>query len=233
VRFGCNVEIEDGGDIRSIPGVGLDGCVFLKWEHGEDLSQTDGPVRYAGVFQLGLGGHIDTIVQIGKSGQRKRLTSIAVKPTLDPALSKQVAAVAAIGSLIFAGGGQWSFAQTKSSDGYRQPQSVDLAKGVPLVKNGPRDSPSLGSPATPYLFRDPQDLLNNLLATAYNIIHRAASHRTLFTSPKIPFVQGAQKGFQAAEVWVADSLALGKSASIYPIQLDCLPVLPGLPDGAK
>ncbi|KAF4335138.1 hypothetical protein FBEOM_11016 [Fusarium beomiforme] len=231
VRFDCNVEIDDGGVVRSIPGVNLDGCIFLK-----DLSQPSGPTWYNNVLQqLDLGGHIDAIVQIGTSGQQKRLTSITVKPSLDPTSNKQVAVVAALGTPIFPGGGQWSFARTQNSDGYKQPQPVDLAKGVPLVKSGRHDSPSLGSLVTPYLFRDPQDLLSDLPNTAYNIIHGAASHRVLFTSPEIPFhfPPEVQKGFQAARVWVADSLALGKSASIFPSLPDCLPVLPGLPDGEK
>jgi hypothetical protein len=104
---------------------------------------------------------------------------------------------------------------------------VDLAKGVPLVKNGTHDSPDLLSLATPYLFRDPQDLLSSFPATTYNIIHGAASHRVLFTSPEIPFVQDAQKaGFEVAQTWVADSLALGKSASIFPSLNDCLQGFP-------
>jgi hypothetical protein len=228
VRFDCNVEVIDGGAIRSIPGVQLHGCVFLTEEGGADLGDPTGPVWYASTLQqLDLGGHIDAVVQIGTSGQKKRLTSIAVKPSLDPASGNQVAVVAAMGSPFFPGGGQWSFARIQSGDPAKQPQPVDPAKGVPLVKNGTHNNPNLLSLATPYLFKDPQDLLSSFPATAYNIIHGAASHRVLFASPEIPFVQDASNaGFEVAETWVADSLSLGKSASIFPSLHDCLPGFP-------
>ncbi|KAN0067801.1 hypothetical protein V8E54_014048 [Elaphomyces granulatus] len=236
VRFDCNVEIEDGGAIRSISGVQLDGCVFLPGDNGEDLSDPgNGPIWYSSTLdQLELGGHIDAIVQIGKSGQKKRLTSIAVKSSVDPASGKPIAVVAAMGSPIFPGGGQWSFARIQGGDASKQPQPVDLAKGVPLVKNGPHDSPNLSLLTTPYQFRDPQDLLSSFPFTTYNIIHGAASHRVLFAGPEIPFVQDAQKaGFEVTQVWVADSLALGKSASIFPSLGVCLPGFPGLPTDPK
>jgi hypothetical protein len=105
VRFNCNVEIEDGGNIRSIPSVRLDGCVFLKGEKDEDLIDSNGLVWYTTTLQqLELGGRINAIVQIGQSGQKKRLTSIAVKPAPDPASGKLVTVVAAMGSPIFPGG---------------------------------------------------------------------------------------------------------------------------------
>lgn len=157
-------------------------------------------------------------MQIGTSGQQKRLTSITVQPTRDPTSGKLVAAVAAMGVPIFPGGGQWSFVRTRRDDQANQPQPVDLAKGVPLVKLGQHDNPDLGSLVTPYLFRDPQDLLDGTPATVYNIVH---------ANPEIPFAQEAPNGFEAAKVWVADSVALGKSASIFPSLDDYLPVKTG------
>ncbi|KAH6696599.1 hypothetical protein BKA61DRAFT_623278 [Leptodontidium sp. MPI-SDFR-AT-0119] len=225
VQFDCDVQVEDGGHGRSVTGLRLDGCVLLTGRREDapdnDLSSPNAPAWYASILQhLKLGGYIDAVVQIGTSGQMKRLTSISVKPSLDPASSKPVAVVAAMGSPIFVGGGQWSFVRTQSYDSYKQPYPVDLEIGVPLVKLGSHDSPDLGSILTPYVFKDPQDLLT--------------SHRVIFTSPQIPFVQDAKKGFEAAEVWVADSFALGKSATIFPNIQDCLPVvLPDLPSGAR
>lgn len=235
VRFDCNVEILDGRVKRSVPGVQLDGCVFVKGDNGEDLSDPVNGVGWymATIQQLNLGGRIDAVVRIGTSGQKKRLTSIAVKPTADPASGKQVAAVAAMGSPIFPGSGQWSFARLQSDDTAKQAQPVDLAKGVPLVKSGAHDLPNLLSLATPYLFRDPQDLLSAFPSTAYSIIHGAASHRLMFASPEIPFVQEAKAGIQAAQVWVADSLALGKSASIFPSLDVCLQGFPDMPNPPK
>jgi hypothetical protein len=49
----------------------------------------------------------------------------------------------------------------------------------------------------------------------------------MFANPEIPFAQAAHKGFEAAQVWVADSVALGKSASLFPSLDDCLPVKTG------
>lgn len=122
VRFDCNIEVVDRGVIRTIPGVQLDGYVFLTGDRGEDLSNPQGSDWYASTLrQLDLGGHIDAVVQIGTSGQKTRLTSITVKPTSDPASGKQVAVVAAMGTPIFPGSGQWSFARIQNNDNANQP----------------------------------------------------------------------------------------------------------------
>ena len=111
---------------------------------------------------------------------------------------------------------------------------MDLAHGVPVVREAAHNLPDPASITTSYLFRDPQDFLESVPATAYNIIHGGASHRILFTSPEIPSVQASQQGIQAAQVWVADALALGKSSSIFPHQSDCLPItIPGVSPDAK
>lgn len=112
---------------------------------------------------------------------------------------------------------------------------MDLAKGVPLVKTGTHDLLNLLSLATPYVFKDARDLLEKFALTTYSIVHGAASHRVLFAAPEIPFVQdAANAGFGVARTWVADSLALGKSASIFPNLHDCLPgFTPNLPTTPK
>ena len=228
VKYDCNIQIEDKGEVRGVPGLALDGCVIMKGSDGDqplrDLSDPEAPKWYAEMLeQLSLGGQIDTIVQIGNSGQQERITSMMFKPAPDPELGR-VAVGAGMGTLIFPGGGQWSVAQIQRGDQSKQPHLVDMAKGIPLVKIGRHDDPSLGMLTTDYLFRDPQDLLNPNPTSMYSIIHGATSHRVLFKSPEIPFAQDLEKRFQAAEVWVADSLSLGKSASIFPSLLDCLKV---------
>ena len=174
---------------------------------------------------------MDFTVQIGKSGQKKRITSLSVTSGLDPASQKPVAVAAAWGSAIFEGGGQWSFA--RFVPGAEQiPQAVDMAKGVPLVREGLHNLPNLSTLATPYLFKEPEELLSGTPRTIYGIIHGAGSHRVLFKSPEISFAQDV-KGILSPEVLVAHSLALGKSTGIFPNLDDCLKVDPGLAQGAK
>ncbi|KAH8646510.1 hypothetical protein BGZ60DRAFT_553839 [Tricladium varicosporioides] len=228
VTFDCIAEIEDGGGIRRAPVRGLRGCVFtvstaLTPPAGAVL---DGAQTYAKVIDyLDLGGQVDFMVQIGKSGQKKRITSLAVKSGIDPATGKTVAVTAAWGSPIFEGGGQWSFAKMSS----KQPSPVDISKGVPLVREGRHDAPNIDSRITSYLFRNPQDLLATNPAEVYSIVHGGGSHRVMFLNPEILFAQDVKKAIVSKEVWVADSLALGKSIGIFPNLDDCLPVLTGLP----
>jgi hypothetical protein len=57
------------GTSRTIPEIQRHGCVFLKGESGEDLSDPDGLRWYMSTLeQLNLGGRIDNIVQIGTYG---------------------------------------------------------------------------------------------------------------------------------------------------------------------
>jgi hypothetical protein len=224
VKFDCVAEIEDGGEIRSVPARDLNGCIFLD---SKDLDKPEAAQTYAKVLEkLDLGGQVDFIMNIGTSGQKKRITSLSVKPGLDPASQKQVAVAAAWGAPVFQGGGQWSFAKMS---GDRQPHPVDMAKGVPLVREGRHDALNLASRVTSYLFRDPEELLLPNPFAEYGIVHGAASHRVMFTSPEIPFVQDVKKGILSKKVLVADSLALGKSTGIFPKLDDCLPVQTALP----
>lgn len=227
VKFDCVAEIEDGSEIRRVPARDLEGCIFLD-PKDLDRDKPEAVQTYARVLDnLELGGQVDVMVQIGTSGQKKRITSLSVKSGLDPASGKRVAVATAWGSPVFQGGGQWSFAKT--SGNRDPPQPVDMAKGVPLVREGRHDAPNLASRVTSYLFRDPQQLLTPNLSTEYGIVHGAASHRVMFKSPEIPFVQGVKKGILSKQVLVADSLALGKSTGIFPALEDCLPVQTAVP----
>ena len=239
VKFDCNVDILDGGERRTIHAVDLDGCVFLTslnlGKHSQpitdDLMGQNGHKTYAAVLEkLNLGGAIDTVVTIGPSGQKKRVRSMRFKPSIDPTTNEPVAASAAMGAPIFPSGGQWSFAKASQTDDFNQTGPVDLSVGVPLVKFGRHDGPDLLTLDTPFQFKDAEDLLPITPQTMYSIVHGAASHRVLFQDPAIPFVQeAAEKGITAAKVFVADSIALGKSAAIFPNLQDCLPVTPILP----
>lgn len=230
-KFDCWVEIEDGGEVRKVPARDIDGCVFLERGDGPSgpgtgrapaaaaaASNFPNPADYKAVLDdLKLGGRIDATVQIGKSGQRKRITSLSVDTTAE---GKAVAA--AWGSLVFEGGGQWSLAKTSED---MLPQVVDMAKGSPLVRMG-EHTVNLAANTASYLLKEPKELLGTATSTAYGIVHGAADHRVFFSNPEIPFVQDVP-GILAEKVYLADSFALGKASGIFPNLRDhCLPVIP-------
>jgi hypothetical protein len=218
IKFDADVMVMDGNKVRSISGLDLDGSVV------SDIPSA--PAYMTMLSQMSLGGQIDAVIEIGPSGQKTRLTSITVKAAKDPTTNQDIAVVAAHGVPMFTGSGQWSFASTHTRDNHEEPQPVDSSRGVPLVKVGRHDLQNLLTSASPYMFRDPADLLSVAPDVVYNIVHGALSHRVLFASPEIPFAATAKKGFEVAGVMVADSLALAKAKSIFPTLSTCLPIVP-------
>lgn len=230
-KFDCIVELEDGGELRRIPARDIDGCVFLEKSNtsnanlGPSGALAPGPATgpsladYKAILDdLKLGGRIDANIQIGKSGQQKRITSLSVDIAAE---GKAVAA--AWGSLVFAGSGQWSLAKI-GSDG--SSQVIDVAKGSPLVRMGEHTANFAANTAS-YLLKEPKELLNSASSTVYGIIHGAADHRVLFWNPEIPYIQNVP-GILAEKVHLADSFALGKLSGIFPDLNDCIEVIPDL-----
>ncbi|KAF2833497.1 hypothetical protein CC86DRAFT_10763 [Ophiobolus disseminans] len=222
-KYDCVLEIEDGGKVRQVPATDLDGCIFTG---SGDLKGQTGKENYMKVLRtLDLGGKTDITVRIGTSGQKKRITSLSVQSSTNPANGVRAAVAAAWGSPIFEGGGQWSFAKMDASE--MLPQLVDAAKGVPLVREILHNVPIPDSIATPFQFRDPEQLLTSNPSTLYGIVHGAASHRIMFTDPHIPLASDI-KEIVPKEVWLADSFALGKMTGIFPAVADCLPIASNL-----
>ncbi|HZU91017.1 MAG TPA: hypothetical protein VE993_17330 [Stellaceae bacterium] len=182
VRFDCAVRMENavfGSGPDGVPARDQLGYVQLNDPTGHGQLAPD---QYAELLAAvgPLGGAVDCVIDIGGSGQRMRVAQIGVAAT--PGMGGPEFAMAAWGSPILPGGGQWSFLrQTSPGDA---PQPVDQDRGVPLVRAGA--APSAPPPGSPYRFADPADTLTpDSPATDYGLVHATGTQRLLFLRPKI------------------------------------------------
>jgi hypothetical protein len=182
VRFDCNVTLENatlGAGPNGVPARDQLGYVQLTDPTGfgqlapdqyQELLAAVGP----------LGGAVDCVIDIGGSGQRMRVAQVGVDAT--PGMGGPEFAMAAWGSPILPGGGQWSFLRQTSLG--EAPQPVDQDRGVPLVRAG--SAPNPPPAGSPYRFADPADTLTpNTPAADYGLLHATGTQRLLFLRPKI------------------------------------------------
>ena len=140
------------------------------------------PAQYAELLAAvgPLGGLVDCTIDIGGTGQRMRVTHVGTAASSAGADPQFV--MAAFGSPILPGGGQWSFLSL--SKGSPAPQAIDPDTGVPLVRHGPATAPP--APTSPYLFADPADLLHHATPGAdYGLVHATGTQSLLFPRPKL------------------------------------------------
>ena len=218
VRFDCAVLMENvvaGGGPLGVPARDQLGYVQI----------TDPPKRgalapdqYAELLNATglLGGRIDCIIDIGGSGLHMRVQQVGVAPSANVGRPEFV--VAAWGSPILPGGGQWSF--VRKFRAAESPQPLDPDRGVPLVRQGPAGSPHAGSP---YRFLEPSDLFNADAPPAeYGILHSTGTQRLLFPLPKIeastPFVITSTRA-----PLLADPYALATALGVFPRADICIP----------
>src|SRR6516164_5594519 len=156
VRFDCALTIEN-----AVLGAGPEGVPAL--DHLGYVQLTDppnhgqlAPDQYAELLSAAgpLGGLIDCTVDIGGTGQRMRLVHVGVAAS--PGMGGPEFVVAAWGSPLLPGGGQWSFLRQGASD--QAPVAVDPQQGVPMVRAGP--ATAAPPPTSPYRFADPADVLH-------------------------------------------------------------------------
>lgn len=182
VRFDCNVQMENavlGAGPNGVPARDQLGYVQLTDPVGYGQLAPD---QYQELLAAAgpLGGAVDCVIDIGGSGQRMRVAQVGVAAT--PGMGGPEFAMAAWGSPILPGGGQWSFLrQTTPGDA---PQPVDQDRGVPLVRAGAAPTPPPAN--SPYRFADPEDaLIPNSPSADYGLVHATGTQRLLFLRPKI------------------------------------------------
>ena len=164
---------------------------------------------------------MDCVIDIGRSGQRMRVTRVDVAATGTTASGALEFAAAARGSLLLPKDGQWSFV--------RQP--VDVAAectpanphtGVSLVRLGRHTQPEATNTA-PYLLAEPADLLAPG-RSGFNaaLLWSMGTQSILFARPHI------SKGTRAVRSMVppllADPFATAATAAVFPSALACLKI---------
>jgi hypothetical protein len=214
VRFDCFVKIENcllGQGPLGVPSRDQLGYVQIL-PVGQQLSAVDYAALLAQVGQLG--GPVDCTLNSGGSGLRMRIARIGIAAS-SPATGEPQFAMAAWGSPVLPGGGQWSVVMMLSSD---RVQTVDRDHGVPIIR---QTTTPLTVPS-PYRFSEPSDLLAQKPTVDYGILHSTGTQRVLFLGPKIetstPFAITS-----SIPPILADPFALGTATGPFPRLSCCIP----------
>jgi hypothetical protein len=219
VRFDCALTMEN-----AVVGAGPDG-VPARDQLGY-VQLTDPPAhgqlaadQYAELLDaIGpLGGLIDCTIDIGGTGQRMRISHVGVAHS--PGMGGPEFIMAAWGSPVLPGGGQWSFLRQAATD--PSPQAVDRDQGVPLVRAGPATA---APPVTsPYRFADPSDLLHpDTPDTDYGVLHATGTQRLFFPRPKLE-ATGPHAITSVRAPVLADPYALATATGPFPRVDACIP----------
>jgi hypothetical protein len=219
VRFDCAVNMENvvaGAGSDGVPARDQLGYVQLTVAPGQKQLAPD---QYAELIAAvgGLGGPIDCTIDIGGTGQRMRVTRVGVADS--PGMGGPEFVMAAWGSPVLPGGGQWSFLRQAAGD--QAPQAVDRDQGVPLVRAGP--APTAPPTSSPYRFADPADLLQpDNPAADYGLLQATGTQRLFFPRPKLE-ATGAKAVTSTRAPVLADPFALGTATGQFPRIDACIP----------
>jgi hypothetical protein len=219
VRFDCAVNMENvvaGAGPNGVPARDQLGYVQLTVAPGQKQLAPD---QYAELIAAvgGLGGLIDCTIDIGGTGQRMRVARVGVADS--PGMGGPEFVMAAWGSPVLPGGGQWSFLRQAAGD--LAPQAVDRDQGVPMVRAGP--APASPPTSSPYRFADPADLLQpDNPAADYGVLQATGTQRLLFPRPKLE-ATGAKAVTSTRAPVLADPFALGTATGPFPRIDACIP----------
>jgi hypothetical protein len=164
------------------------------------------------IAQVGpMGGPIDATIAIGGGRQRMRLHRVGV------GTAATEFAMAAWGSLVFPGGGEWSVLE--ADDALGAPGLVASDRGLPLIRQGPAGAAS----TFPYRFADPGDLFDpGSPARDYGIMHGMGTQRAFFRRPRIE-PASPHRIVSTERPVLADPLILATSVGPFPKQADAIP----------
>lgn len=153
-------------------------------------------------FQQGsLGGPVDCIVDIGKSGQRMRIVRVDVSAA--SGLSAQpVFAAAARGSLILPPGGAWSTVLQRTDTGDVSP--IPEGAGVPLIR--PNGAPD-------FRIASPKDVEKPASGSRYGVLQSTGTQKLLFDTPHF---EPGNPQMLSAGTYFADAFHLLNSKGPFP-----------------
>jgi hypothetical protein len=225
--FDADVQIDDvvsGAKGGRVPSKKMLGYVQLA-PRGEPLP----PYLLAQLLnsQFGsLGGPVDCVVNVAKSGQQMRLSRVDVNPSADVG-AKPIFVTAARGAVILPKDGSWSVVQHAEGTGEVTP--VDSGAAVPLIRRGILNSATQTTNATANdLLRlaNPADLVAAPSASTRNfgLLQSTDTQKALFRLPS--FRTGSDQLFSNTPDF-ADAYKLLNSTGVFPNIQDTLPMALG------
>ncbi|HXO77530.1 MAG TPA: hypothetical protein VN824_19895, partial [Puia sp.] len=154
-------------------------------------------------FQKGsLGGPLDSIIEISKSGQKMRISRADINPGLD-AGGRHIFVSAARGSLILPNDGSWSVVKQHTDTGDVNP--VEEGQTVPLIR---------AKGAANFRIANPADVLvTNASKINYGVLQSTGTQKLLFDIPQ--FAPNVKK-LLSNETYFADAYKLLNSKGPFP-----------------
>jgi len=224
VYFDADVQIDNitqGGTNGKVPSKKMLGYVQLS-PRGEPISPTIFSELLA--TQSGsLGGPVDCIVNIAKSGQQMRLHSVDVSNSIDAAGTTPVFAGTARGTVILPKDGSWSIVQ--HSQATNAVSAIDNNAAVPLVREGQlKPDGTSDYPLLKIRLANPMDLLKapDAATINYGLLQNTGTQKVLFQLPayKPGKLQLLSKDNEFPLAKFADAYHLVNSTGIFPLTSD-------------
>lgn len=168
-----------------------------------------------------LGGPVDCVIDIGKTGQQMRLSRVDVNASTD---GGPVFVSAARGALILPKEGAWSVVQHDQASG--EVSRLDPQATVPLIRRGKLSSDAKTTDTTPAdLMRvaNPIDLLRapGPATRNYGLLQSTNTQKALF---RLPAFQDGVKELKSATPDFADAYRLVNSKAIFPNVQNTIPL---------
>ncbi len=173
------------------------------------------------IRQLGrIGGPIDCVVDIGKSGQEMRLNQFDINNAFDKNGTDPVFCVSSRGSVLLPKDGSWSMVKHQFGTGEVNPVPAELS--VPLIRIGKltQQNGKLVPDPQPEnaLLRiaDPSELLRSPVDDSinYGFLQTTDTQKALFLTPA--FQQGLDKLLSKTPPLFADGFRIANSKAIFP-----------------
>jgi hypothetical protein len=168
-----------------------------------------------------IGGPIDCVIDIGKSGQQMRLNRFEFSNSFEANGIEPAFAVAGRGSVVLPKDGSWSLVKHEFATGQVSPVPQDTS--VPLIRigeliKGADDILKLDRDPTKELLRiaNPTELLRAATNDTinYGFLQSMDTQKALFLTPS--FAQGLEKLLSKTPPLFADAFRLVNSKAIFP-----------------
>ncbi|MCJ1350794.1 MAG: hypothetical protein MMC33_000775 [Icmadophila ericetorum] len=223
VQYDCDVLLENviAGQSTSgaVPARNLTGYVLITPNQNNGLTAAE----YSQLIsQTGpLGGLVDGVINIGKSGQTMRIAQVGVGVATDTSGNPEFV-MAASGTPIFPAGGEWSFIVINPGD--TAPSAIGTGGAVPLIRQGASTFPIPAS--SPYQFADPSSLFiaaGSSQVANYGICFAMPTQRIAFFDPVIITNQTPFAITSSIPPILADPFTLATATGIFPTLNICIP----------
>jgi hypothetical protein len=208
-------------DHTAVPSTGIVGYISLTAEYHLSLNDLLSFLSNLNLPQP-AGGPMNSLLNLGSSGNAFRTVAMSADPAIDDALNKDALVVAARGLPVLPAGSAWTVALKQTTD--VAPRSLAPTQPVPVVQ--PNDGS--GNPGTETHFADPSDIFRLAAnpptppGNLYGFLQDVTTQKTFLAQP---FITNATQQLSLRQVpSLADPGALLGAVSSFPTIASALPL---------